>query len=253
MIKLKSFLIRLGTCIRPLRNGAPKYAASAHAGKTTKFGLLGAVFAGAMAACSATWCQAATIVANFDALDTSGGIVSGAAVTSYLAGYGITFSSADGGIPQVQRYFAGNPFPVPVSSPNYFDVLGSNSGFSYTLTFSSSLNSLSFTVPGLGDVSTMAAWSATAYSATNVQLSQVGVSNISFPGSSTQTYILTGPDIASVVFSDNVENFAGNHLALDDLTMSTPLPASLPLFASSLGGLGLLAWRRRRKAAGAVV
>jgi hypothetical protein len=29
---------------------------------------------------------------------------------------------------------------------------------------------------------------------------------------------------------------------------STPLPAALPLFATGLGGLGLLGWRRRRKA-----
>ena len=29
---------------------------------------------------------------------------------------------------------------------------------------------------------------------------------------------------------------------------STPLPAALPLFASGLGGLGLLSWRRKRKA-----
>ena len=30
---------------------------------------------------------------------------------------------------------------------------------------------------------------------------------------------------------------------------STPLPAALPLFASGLGALGLLGWRRKRKAA----
>jgi len=28
----------------------------------------------------------------------------------------------------------------------------------------------------------------------------------------------------------------------------TPLPATLPLFATGLGGLGLLGWRRERKA-----
>ncbi len=30
---------------------------------------------------------------------------------------------------------------------------------------------------------------------------------------------------------------------------ATPLPAALPLFASGIGGLGLLSWRKRRKAA----
>lgn len=32
----------------------------------------------------------------------------------------------------------------------------------------------------------------------------------------------------------------------------TPLPATLPLFATGVGGLGLLSWRRKRKAAAAV-
>lgn len=43
---------------------------------------------------------------------------------------------------------------------------------------------------------------------------------------------------------------------LDDVTISdnisnqgvTPIPAALPLFATGLGGLGLLSWRRKRKA-----
>ena len=33
-----------------------------------------------------------------------------------------------------------------------------------------------------------------------------------------------------------------------DLTAATPLPAALPLFAGGLGALGLLGWRRKRKA-----
>ena len=31
--------------------------------------------------------------------------------------------------------------------------------------------------------------------------------------------------------------------------VETPLPAALPLFATGLGALGLLGWRRKRKAA----
>jgi hypothetical protein len=34
-----------------------------------------------------------------------------------------------------------------------------------------------------------------------------------------------------------------------DVASATPLPAALPLFASGLGALGLLGWRRKRKAA----
>jgi len=32
------------------------------------------------------------------------------------------------------------------------------------------------------------------------------------------------------------------------VTAQTPLPGALPLFATSLAGLGLLGWRRKKKA-----
>jgi len=42
----------------------------------------------------------------------------------------------------------------------------------------------------------------------------------------------------------------GSQLVLDFGPVSqTPLPAALPLFASGLGALGLLGWRRKRKIA----
>jgi hypothetical protein len=37
--------------------------------------------------------------------------------------------------------------------------------------------------------------------------------------------------------------------ASGEFLTSTPLPAALPLFASGLGALGLLGWRRKRKVA----
>jgi hypothetical protein len=44
----------------------------------------------------------------------------------------------------------------------------------------------------------------------------------------------------------------GNHVATSTITFTsttaTPLPAALPLFATGIGGLGLLGWRRKRKA-----
>ena len=49
----------------------------------------------------------------------------------------------------------------------------------------------------------------------------------------------------------------GNTIAVEDLSVNyaevlppnpVPLPAALPLFATGLGALGLLGWRRKRKA-----
>jgi hypothetical protein len=46
-----------------------------------------------------------------------------------------------------------------------------------------------------------------------------------------------------------VIGFAFNNITNGGNQGTTPLPAALPLFASGLGGLGLLGWRRKRKAA----
>jgi hypothetical protein len=40
----------------------------------------------------------------------------------------------------------------------------------------------------------------------------------------------------------------GKTAVFDVTTATTPLPAALPLFATGIGGLGLLGWRRKRKA-----
>jgi hypothetical protein len=45
----------------------------------------------------------------------------------------------------------------------------------------------------------------------------------------------------------NTLGFQDSHGASGDFQV-TPLPAALPLFATGLGGLGLLGWRRKRKA-----
>jgi hypothetical protein len=41
-------------------------------------------------------------------------------------------------------------------------------------------------------------------------------------------------------------------IAYSDVEGATPLPAALPLFATGLGALGVLGWRRKRKAAAAI-
>jgi hypothetical protein len=71
---------------------------------------------------------------------------------------------------------------------------------------------------------------------------------------------MTTPDISLTLTSIQCElNFIcgrwqsdGTGLTLDYLytpTAAVPLPGALPLFATGLGALGLLGWRRKRKAA----
>jgi hypothetical protein len=60
----------------------------------------------------------------------------------------------------------------------------------------------------------------------------------------------SGPGLVQI----NSPTQGGNAFFTGDLVIAsvpaaTPLPAALPLFASALGGLGLLGWRRKRKAA----
>ena len=66
--------------------------------------------------------------------------------------------------------------------------------------------------------------------------------------------------VAYVFFEDIYQLSAGSDRDFDDMVVriqlsdastglgNTPLPATLPLFASGLGALGLLGWRRKRKA-----
>jgi hypothetical protein len=62
--------------------------------------------------------------------------------------------------------------------------------------------------------------------------------------------IATGTDTLQLAFrNDPIDNGLDNFSVV---TAETPLPAALPLFATGLGALGLLGWRRKRKSAAAI-
>ena len=68
------------------------------------------------------------------------------------------------------------------------------------------------------------------------------------------TALLRSLDAAQTSFWADDEHFAAHAQALEgqlfiDVANQVPLPSALPLFATGLGALGLLGWRRKKKAA----
>jgi hypothetical protein len=78
------------------------------------------------------------------------------------------------------------------------------------------------------------------------------------PGTSPGSPQRTCPDYSLFWMFDNpddpytivIANFVWTY-SVEAVASPTPLPAALPLFASGLGVMGLLGWRRKRKKAGA--
>ncbi len=157
---------------------------------------------------------------NFDSLDASAAAVQGSAVSSYLAGYGVSVTAdSDVGL-NIQQAPSWEPTSSP---PNFLNAFGSTAtaetGVSYTLTLPGPMASVSFYRTGVQAGSTMGLWSATAYSASHQALSTVGESSI-VTNVSPQQFVLSGPEIAYVTFSSNVEGVAGTYLSIDDLTLT---------------------------------
>lgn len=75
--------------------------------------------------------------------------------------------------------------------------------------------------------------------------------------SSSYAYLRSANSEQTSFFSDDQHLSAAGQLIeanyVFDQIATTPLPAALPLFATGLGGLGLLGWRRKRKNATAIV
>jgi hypothetical protein len=70
-------------------------------------------------------------------------------------------------------------------------------------------------------------------------------------GTDSMNFLATNSSV-TLQFKDLAVEFpSGNDLGLDNVSVrglsATPLPPALPLFATGLGLLGLLGWRRRRK------
>jgi len=73
------------------------------------------------------------------------------------------------------------------------------------------------------------------------------------PGTiATLLFLTNGAGDATVFFNQTTPSGSEASPIIDNVTVSeTPIPATLPLFATGLGAFGLLGWRRKRKNAAA--
>jgi hypothetical protein len=109
-------------------------------------------------------------------------------------------------------------------------------GFISTNAFGSATTTGSVTVPiNLSDTTTMPTGGLSAFEGTSSMFFiPSGIGFADSAGNSTNTVEATAALSGTISY-----NFT--------TTAATPLPAALPLFATGIGGLGLLGWRRKRK------
>ena len=221
--------------------------------------LTSATLAFGIAALSASVVQAGVITMSFDTINDgelvnnyyNGGLASGGSGPG--PNYGVTFANA-----YVLNEFTENE-GLLVTPPNSITFLsGSGSIMDVAAGFTTGF-SFNYSTPFYTGAVTV--WSG--LDATGTLLATLTLPSTpngqSTPGCGGHNYC---PDVPfGVTFSGTAEsvNFSGtaNYIVYDDITLGsvtpgtslTPLPAALPLFATGLGALGLLGWRRKRRAA----
>lgn len=182
------------------------------------------------------------LVASYDPI-TSTGVFSGVEVTlstpiqfSSLATLSATFTDILGG------YAAGSPrFNLFATSGDYFFVYPSHDlgAMTDSTTFTSSFSGVNLN--------------------NSDQNSQFHLGSNYVTLATLESFYST--DLISVIdFIIDASSGNPQHLTLNSITINgttfsastTPLPAALPLFATGLGALGLLGWRRKRKAAAVI-
>jgi hypothetical protein len=181
---------------------------------------------------------------NFESVNATQG---GVDATAYLASYGITLTnvSPSGTVDIVNdtNYYGGGAVFAP-SKPNFLlqSVGGSPDGVTYTMLFSTPLQSLSFTRCAIGSSAASPSWSAVAYAGTNIVASN-GVCCIdSDTGQTNQVFTMssTNNGITSLVITANGGNFTAiSSVPLDNFVM---LPAAVRVANLTFGtGYGNIA------------
>jgi hypothetical protein len=157
-----------------------------------------------------------------------------------------------GPTPAAPTGFGSNP--VPTNSSNHWDsAFGSGGSITVDLTNPASYVGFTWGTPDADN-------EVEVFNGTTLLNTYTGASlNITqfhdTPGTGFfNIFADSGEAITSLVLTSDVtgetlpNNFEVDNFAAIEPSAATPLPAALPLFATGIGGLGLLGWRRKRKA-----
>ena len=165
-------------------------------------------------------------------------MASGSGHTLWLSGYNGEIYHIDSTGTVLSSFFAGNTFPgIEVVGTSVYTTSGTSGDSIYQYDMSGNLLG-TITVSGIG-------------------ISVSGIGGLAYDPSDNTFWAGTFGAVYHVALDGTIlGSLAGvtgafhDGLAIGDLTSvgATPLPGALPLFASGLGALGLLGWRRKKKA-----
>jgi hypothetical protein len=195
---------------------------------------------------------AASIVIDFDSVDTSSLPSLGVDPTSYLAGFGVTLANVTSTTTMGIKNPTFDTNLILVSNPNYMSQWwNSINGVSYDLMFDQPLESLNVAIPEITSGVIVPAWSFTAIDAGGTPLvTSYGQTELSGE-SARRTFDFLGatnPGLQGIRVYSNVLSSAGmGGIPIDDIvfTQAVPEPSSLAL--SLLGLFAICFGRRKRK------
>lgn len=165
---------------------------------------------------------------NFDVLDASTRNVGGAALSNYLASFGVTVTNVTRGsrieAVAAKNLFGGRAVVAP-SPENIFSQFGVDGPVTFSLRFDTVQQSIRFTRAALkaeGGEATHPWWTARAFDSDGMELASVGEPLInSSEDVPAEEFELAAPDIAFVRFESNNRNQAAfNALLIDNLILN---------------------------------
>ena len=208
------------------------------------------------------WSQTVNPTLNYGVGDnlapTMVGVLAGGSITiQYVSGA----TSAFGGVPPTVDangyvgliFGSGAPFPNPSPPPPSIVLTGiGSSGNPLPSFFIDPTNSgpdiwLNELIGAFADSSGKVVGNPFAVGDGPLTMLAPGGATLLLLGVNDDIYIGTAKDANGALIPDNTGSL--DISVTGDVVATTPLPAALPLFATGLGGLGLLARRRKRKTA----